>query len=150
MHDSITIGANTFYVRKYEPLIGLKVWGDVGVKFGPALAQFTSENGIHGAVEELFTSLPGVEMKRVFSLLVDPDYVSITQTPPDGAVKLTDAEINRNMAFADLFELWWFALVVQFGPLLLRGIRRIGGLIELPPGLQDGLERSVTLSPRNS
>lgn len=150
MHDSITIGANTFYVRKFEPLIGLKIWGNIGVKFGPALAQFTSENGLRGAVETLFISMNGEETQRMFSMVVKPDYVSITQTPPDEAVKLTDAEINRHMQFADLFELWWFALVVQFGPLLLRGIRRIGNLIELPPGLQDGLERSVTLSPQNS
>lgn len=152
MHPSITLGANTYYVRPFAPRFGMKVWGDLWAKFGPAVAHLLAAEdrggGLSGAAETLFSSLPGDEQVRMFSLVVQPDYVSVTQTPPDGAVKLTDTEVDRRMDLTEMFDLWWFAVRVQFGPLLLRLIGQLGAV--LSPEVTGALERSVKMSPQNS
>lgn len=130
----ITIGENTFYIRRFEPFLALKVFGDMQKKLlAPLLAILEAQGNpsdVSAGVEalgKLADSLDGDALVKICKTLINSEYVSIQ---PEGArepTKLTEGAINMHVSeVADILALCVEVVKVNYADFAKRVASLIG------------------------
>ena len=108
----VPIGDNTFYIRRFQPFIGIQILGDLQKRFlGPLMDALSMggvvENGdsvsletlrksvqtdsLKLALRQISANLSGADLLMMVKQLLQPDYISVEQGGvPGEAVKLTE------------------------------------------------------------
>lgn len=141
------IGANTFYVRAFPPLQGLKLYGDLQKAITAALKGGLTSNGetenmkeallgaqinIGAILAQLGESFNGEVLAQFSERLLDAEYISVKIKGEEEAVMLTEDVINElfNGKLVELLKLEKFIIEVNFGDFFalipnLSGVREI-------------------------
>ena len=126
------IGANTFYVRAFPPLQGLKLYGDLQKAITAALKGGLTSNGemedmkeallgaqinIGAILAQLGESFNGEMLAQFSERLLDAEYVSVKIKGEDEAIMLTEDVINELFTgkLIELLKLEKFIIEVNFG-----------------------------------
>jgi hypothetical protein len=126
------IGANTFYVRAFPPLQGLKLYGDLQKAITAALkGGLTSNSGtedmkeallgaqinIGAILAQLGESFNGEVLAQFSERLLDAEYVSVKIKGEEEAIMLTEDVINELFTgkLVDMLKLEKFIIEVNFG-----------------------------------
>lgn len=126
------IGANTFYVRAFPPLQGLKLYGDLQKAITAALKGGLTSNGetenmkeallgaqinIGAILAQLGESFNGEVLAQFSERLLDAEYVSVKIKGEEEAVMLTEDVINELFTgkLVELLKLEKFIIEVNFG-----------------------------------
>nr|DAY47999.1 MAG TPA: tail assembly chaperone protein [Caudoviricetes sp.] len=126
------IGANTFYVRAFPPLQGLKLYGDLQKAITAALKGGLTSNGemedmkeallgaqinIGAILAQLGESFNGEVLAQFSERLLDAEYVSVKIKGEDEAIMLTEDVINELFTgkLIELLKLEKFIIEVNFG-----------------------------------
>lgn len=126
------IGANTFYVRAFPPLQGLKLYGDLQKAITAALKGGLTSNGemedmkeallgaqinIGAILAQLGESFNGEVLAQFSERLLDAEYVSVKIKGEDEAIMLTEDVINELFTgkLVELLKLEKFIIEVNFG-----------------------------------
>jgi hypothetical protein len=109
--QEVQIGANTFYIRRFDAFLALEILGDLQQRLlGPVLAvvdaKEESQTGAFMAgLEKLSTSMDGKTLRALADRLLDPEFVSVSIDGKD-AVKLSGtAKLTAFTSAADVVEL---------------------------------------------
>lgn len=141
------IGANTFYVRAFPPLQGLKLYGDLQKAITAALKGGLTSNGetenmkeallgaqinIGAILAQLGESFNGEVLAQFSERLLDAEYISVKIKGEEEAVMLTEDVINELFTgkLVELLKLEKFIIEVNFGDFFalipnLSGVREI-------------------------
>ena len=126
------IGANTFYVRAFPPLQGLKLYGDLQKAITAALKGGLTSNGetedikeallgaqinVGAILAQLGESFNGEVLAQVSERLLDAEYVSVKIKGEEEAIMLTEDVINELFTgkLVELLKLEKFIIEVNFG-----------------------------------
>lgn len=126
------IGANTFYVRAFPPLQGLKLYGDLQKAITAALKGGLTSNGetenmkeallgaqinIGAILARLGESFNGEVLAQFSERLLDAEYISVKIKGEEEAVMLTEDVINELFTgkLVELLKLEKFIIEVNFG-----------------------------------
>lgn len=126
------IGANTFYVRAFPPLQGLKLYGDLQKAITAALKGGLTSDGetenmkeallgaqinIGAILAQLGESFNGEVLTQFSERLLDAEYVSVKIKGEEEAVMLTEDVINELFTgkLVELLKLEKFIIEVNFG-----------------------------------
>lgn len=126
------IGANTFYVRAFPPLQGLKLYGDLQKAITAALKGGLTSNGetenmkeallgaqinIGAILAQLGESFNGEVLAQFSERLLDAEYVSVKIKGEEEAIMLTEDVINELFTgkLVDMLKLEKFIIEVNFG-----------------------------------
>jgi hypothetical protein len=126
------IGANTFYVRAFPPLQGLKLYGDLQKAITAALKGGLTSNGetenmkeallgaqinIGAILAQLGESFNGEVLAQFSERLLDAEYISVKIKGEEEAVMLTEDVINELFTgkIVELLKLEKFIIEVNFG-----------------------------------
>ena len=126
------IGANTFYVRAFPPLQGLKLYGDLQKAITAALKGGLTSNGetedmkeallgaqinIGAILAQLGESFNGEVLAQFSERLLDAEYVSVKIKGEEEAIMLTEDVINELFTgkLVELLKLEKFIVEVNFG-----------------------------------
>lgn len=126
------IGANTFYVRAFPPLQGLKLYGDLQKAITAALKGGLTSNGetenmkeallgaqinIGAILAQLGESFNGEVLTQFSERLLDAEYVSVKIKGEEEAVMLTEDVVNELFTgkLVDMLKLEKFIIEVNFG-----------------------------------
>lgn len=126
------IGANTFYVRAFPPLQGLKLYGDLQKAITAALKGGLTSNGetedmkeallgaqinIGAILAQLGESFNGEVLAQFSERLLDAEYVSVKIKGEEEAVMLTEDVVNELFTgkLVDMLKLEKFIIEVNFG-----------------------------------
>lgn len=126
------IGANTFYVRAFPPLQGLKLYGDLQKAITAALKGGLTSNGetenmkeallgaqinIGAIIAQLGESFNGEVLAQFSERLLDAEYISVKIKGEEEAVMLTEDVINELFTgkLVELLKLEKFIIEVNFG-----------------------------------
>lgn len=126
------IGANTFYVRAFPPLQGLKLYGDLQKAITAALKGGLTSNGetenmkeallgaqinIGAILAQLGESFNGEVLAQFSERLLDAEYISVKIKGEEEAVMLTEDVINELFTgkLIELLKLEKFIIEVNFG-----------------------------------
>lgn len=126
------IGANTFYVRAFPPLQGLKLYGDLQKAITAALKGGLTSNGetenmkeallgaqinIGAILAQLGESFNGEVLEQFSERLLDAEYISVKIKGEEEAVMLTEDVINELFTgkLVELLKLEKFIIEVNFG-----------------------------------
>ncbi len=126
------IGANTFYVRAFPPLQGLKLYGDLQKAITAALKGGLTSNGetenmkeallgaqinIGAILAQLGESFNGEVLAQFSERLLDAEYISVKIKGEEEAVMLTEDVINELFTgkLVDMLKLEKFIIEVNFG-----------------------------------
>ena len=126
------IGANTFYVRAFPPLQGLKLYGDLQRAVTSALKGGLTPNGesedmkeallgaqinVGAILAQLGESFNGEVLAQFSERLLDAEYVSVKIKGEEEAVMLTEDVINELFTgkLVDMLKLEKFIIEVNFG-----------------------------------
>lgn len=126
------IGANTFYVRAFPPLQGLKLYGDLQKAITAALkGGLTSDSetedmkevllgaqiNIGAILAQLGESFNGEVLAQFSERLLDAEYVSVKIKGEEEAIMLTEDVINELFTgkLVELLKLEKFIIEVNFG-----------------------------------
>ena len=126
------IGANTFYVRAFPPLQGLKLYGDLQKAITAALKGGLTSNGemedvkeallgaqinIGAILAQLGESFNGEVLAQFSERLLDAEYISVKIKGEEEAVMLTEDVINELFTgkLVELLKLEKFIIEVNFG-----------------------------------
>ena len=126
------IGANTFYVRAFPPLQGLKLYGDLQKAITAALKGGLTSNGetenmkeallgaqinIGAILAQLGESFNGEVLAQFSERLLDAEYVSVKIKGETEAVMLTEDVINELFTgnLVEMLKLEKFIIEVNFG-----------------------------------
>lgn len=126
------IGANTFYVRAFPPLQGLKLYGDLQKAITAALkggltSNVETENmkeallgaqiNIGAILAQLGESFNGEVLAQFSERLLDAEYISVKIKGEEEAVMLTEDVINELFTgkLVELLKLEKFIIEVNFG-----------------------------------
>lgn len=126
------IGANTFYVRAFPPLQGLKLYGDLQKAITAALKGGLTSNGetenmkeallgaqinIGAILAQLGESFNGEVLAQFSERLLDAEYISVKIKGEEEAVMLTEDVINELFIgkLVELLKLEKFIIEVNFG-----------------------------------
>lgn len=126
------IGANTFYVRAFPPLQGLKLYGDLQKAITAALKGGLTSNGetenmkeallgaqinIGAILAQLGESFNGEVLAQFSERLLDAEYISVKIKSEEEAVMLTEDVINELFTgkLVELLKLEKFIIEVNFG-----------------------------------
>lgn len=126
------IGANTFYVRAFPPLQGLKLYGDLQKAITVALKGGLTSNGetenmkeallgaqinIGAILAQLGESFNGEVLEQFSERLLDAEYISVKIKGEEEAVMLTEDVINELFTgkLVELLKLEKFIIEVNFG-----------------------------------
>lgn len=143
------IGANTFYVRAFPPLQGLKLYGDLQKAITAALKGGLTSNGetenmkeallgaqinIGAILAQLGESFNGEVLAQFSERLLDAEYISVKIKGEEEAVMLTEDVINELFTgkLVELLKLEKFIIEVNFGDFFalipnLSGVREMLG-----------------------
>lgn len=141
------IGANTFYVRAFPPLQGLKLYGDLQKAITAALKGGLTSNGemedmkeallgaqinVGAILAQLGESFNGEVLAQFSERLLDAEYVSVKIKGEEEAIMLTEDVINELFTgkLVELLKLEKFIIEVNFGDFFalipnLSGVREI-------------------------
>ena len=126
------IGANTFYVRAFPPLQGLKLYGDLQKAITAALKGGLTSNGetedmkeallgaqinIGAILAQLGESFNGEVLAQFSERLLDAEYISVKIKGEEDAIMLTEDVINELFTgkLVELLKLEKFIIEVNFG-----------------------------------
>lgn len=126
------IGANTFYVRAFPPLQGLKLYGDLQKAITAALKGGLTSDGetenvkeallgaqinIGAILAQLGESFNGEVLTQFSERLLDAEYVSVKIKGEEEAVMLTEDVVNELFTgkLVDMLKLEKFIIEVNFG-----------------------------------
>lgn len=126
------IGANTFYVRAFPPLQGLKLYGDLQKAITAALkggltsdsetedmkeALLGAQINIGAILAQLGESFNGEVLAQFSERLLDAEYVSVKIKGEEEAIMLTEDVINELFTgkLVELLKLEKFIIEVNFG-----------------------------------
>lgn len=126
------IGANTFYVRAFPPLQGLKLYGDLQKAITAALKGGLTSNGetenmkeallgaqinIGAILAQLGENFNGEVLAQFSERLLDAEYISVKIKGEEEAVMLTEDVINELFTgkLVELLKLEKFIIEVNFG-----------------------------------
>ena len=126
------IGANTFYVRAFPPLQGLKLSGDLQKAITAALKGGLTSNGemedmkeallgaqinVGAILAQLGESFNGEVLAQFSERLLDAEYVSVKIKGEEEAIMLTEDVINELFTgkLVELLKLEKFIIEVNFG-----------------------------------
>ena len=126
------IGANTFYVRAFPPLQGLKLYGDLQKAITAALKGGLTSDGetenvkeallgaqinIGAILAQLGESFNGEVLAQFSERLLDAEYISVKIKGEEEAVMLTEDVINELFTgkLVELLKLEKFIIEVNFG-----------------------------------
>ena len=126
------IGANTFYVRAFHPLQGLKLYGDLQKAITAALKGGLTSNGetenmkeallgaqinIGAILAQLGESFNGEVLAQFSERLLDAEYISVKIKGEEEVVMLTEDVINELFTgkLVELLKLEKFIIEVNFG-----------------------------------
>lgn len=126
------IGVNTFYVRAFPPLQGLKLYGDLQKAITAALKGGLTSNGetenmkeallgaqinIGAILAQLGESFNGEVLAQFSERLLDAEYISVKIKGEEEAVMLTEDVINELFTgkLVELLKLEKFIIEVNFG-----------------------------------
>lgn len=126
------IGANTFYVRAFPPLQGLKLYGDLQKAITAALKGGLTSDGetenvkeallgaqinIGAILAQLGESFNGEVLAQFSERLLDAEYVSVKIKGEEEAIMLTEDVINELFTgkLVELLKLEKFIIEVNFG-----------------------------------
>lgn len=126
------IGANTFYVRAFPPLQGLKLYGDLQKAITAALkggltsdsetedmkeALLGAQINIGAILAQLGESFNGEVLAQFSERLLDAEYVSVKIKGEEEAIMLTEDVINELFTgkLVDMLKLEKFIVEVNFG-----------------------------------
>lgn len=126
------IGANTFYVRAFPPLQGLKLYGDLQKAITAALKGGLTSNSetedmkeallgaqinIGAILAQLGESFNGEVLAQFSERLLDAEYVSVKIKGEEEAVMLTEDVVNELFTgkLVDMLKLEKFIIEVNFG-----------------------------------
>lgn len=126
------IGANTFYVRAFPPLQGLKLYGDLQKTITAALKGGLTSNGetedmkeallgaqinVGAILAQLGESFNGEVLAQFSERLLDAEYVSVKIKGEEEAIMLTEDVINELFTgkLVELLKLEKFIIEVNFG-----------------------------------
>lgn len=126
------IGANTFYVRAFPPLQGLKLYGDLQKAITAALKGGLTSNGetenmkeallgaqinIGAILAQLGESFNGEVLTQFSERLLDAEYISVKIKGEEEAIMLTEDVINELFTgkLVELLKLEKFIIEVNFG-----------------------------------
>lgn len=126
------IGANTFYVRAFPPLQGLKLYGDLQKAITAALKGGLTSNGetedmkeallgaqinVGAILAQLGESFNGEVLAQFSERLLDAEYVSVKIKGEEEAIMLTEDVINELFTgkLVDMLKLEKFIIEVNFG-----------------------------------
>lgn len=126
------IGANTFYVRAFPPLQGLKLYGDLQKAITAALkggltsdsetedmkeALLSAQINIGAILAQLGESFNGEVLAQFSERLLDAEYVSVKIKGEEEAIMLTEDVINELFTgkLVDMLKLEKFIIEVNFG-----------------------------------
>ena len=126
------IGANTFYVRAFPPLQGLKLYGDLQKAITAALKGGLTSNGetedmkeallgaqinVGAILAQLGESFNGEVLAQFSARLLDAEYVSVKIKGEEEAIMLTEDVINELFTgkLVELLKLEKFIIEVNFG-----------------------------------
>lgn len=126
------IGANTFYVRAFPPLQGLKLYGDLQKAITAALKGGLTSNGemedmkeallgaqinVGAILAQLGESFNGEVLAQFSERLLDAEYVSVKIKGEEEATMLTEDVINELFTgkLVELLKLEKFIIEVNFG-----------------------------------
>ena len=143
------IGANTFYVRAFPPLQGLKLYGDLQKAITAALKGGLTSNGetedmkeallgaqinVGAILAQLGESFNGEVLTQFSERLLDAEYVSVKIMGEEEAIMLTEDVINELFTgkLVELLKLEKFIIEVNFGDFFalipnLSGVREMLG-----------------------
>nr|DAL03281.1 MAG TPA: tail assembly chaperone protein [Caudoviricetes sp.] len=126
------IGANTFYVRAFPPLQGLKLYGDLQKAITAALKGGLTSDGetenvkeallgaqinIGAILAQLGESFNGEVLAQFSERLLDAEYVSVKIKGEEEAIMLTEDVMNELFTgkLVELLKLEKFIIEVNFG-----------------------------------
>lgn len=126
------IGANTFYVRAFPPLQGLKLYGDLQKAITAALKGGLTSNGetenmkeallgaqinIGAILAQLGESFNGEVLAQFSERLLDAEYISVKIKGEEETIMLTEDVINELFTgkLVELLKLEKFIIEVNFG-----------------------------------
>lgn len=126
------IGANTFYVRAFPPLQGLKLYGDLQKAITAALkggltsdsetedmkeALLGAQINIGAILAQLGESFNGEVLAQFSERLLDAEYVSVKIKGEEETIMLTEDVINELFTgkLVDMLKLEKFIIEVNFG-----------------------------------
>lgn len=126
------IGANTFYVRAFPPLQGLKLYGDLQKAITAVLKGGLTSNGetedmkeallgaqinVGAILAQLGESFNGEVLAQFSERLLDAEYVSVKIKGEEEAIMLTEDVINELFTgkLVELLKLEKFIIEVNFG-----------------------------------
>lgn len=126
------IGANTFYVRAFPPLQGLKLYGDLQKAITAALKGGLTSDGetenvkeallgaqinIGAILAQLGESFNGEVLAQFSERLLDAEYISVKIKGEEEAIMLTEDVINELFTgkLVELLKLEKFIIEVNFG-----------------------------------
>lgn len=126
------IGANTFYVRAFPPLQGLKLYGDLQKAITAALKGGLTSNGetedmkeallgaqinVGAILAQLGESFNGEVLAQFSERLLDAEYVSVKIKGEEETIMLTEDVINELFTgkLVELLKLEKFIIEVNFG-----------------------------------
>lgn len=126
------IGANTFYVRAFPPLQGLKLYGDLQKAITATLKGGLTSNGemedmkeallgaqinVGAILAQLGESFNGEVLAQFSERLLDAEYVSVKIKGEEEAIMLTEDVINELFTgkLVELLKLEKFIIEVNFG-----------------------------------
>lgn len=126
------IGANTFYVRAFPPLQGLKLYGDLQKAITAALKGGLTSNGetedmkeallgaqinVGAILAQLGESFNGEVLAQFSERLLDAEYVSVKIKGEEEAIMLTEDVINELFTgkLVEMLKLEKFIIEVNFG-----------------------------------
>lgn len=96
----VKIRDNVFYIRRFDPFLGLEILGDLQNQFGAPMAAAFAESKegwsqiMFGGLAKMSATLDGKTMRLMAERLIDPEYVSVSIAGGE-AEKLTRAAMPR-------------------------------------------------------
>jgi len=134
----VTIGANTFYLRRYDPFLGLEILGDLQQRLGaPLLSSMEGRAGLGNedafsammsGLAKLSASMDGKALTSVARRLLLPDFVSVAANGGEPRKLDASAIALLNLGMEDLAELCVEVAKFQFGPFFER-LRSLTGAV---------------------
>jgi len=133
------VGSSTFYIRRFDPKLALRVFGDLQKSLLAPLLSIvdarTAEGTIDAAtfaagLEKLSASLDGATLSAIADRILNPDFVSVSVAGGEPQ-KLTDGALNLALDgdFVEYTVLIAKSFVVQFGPFFAQAPTRIGEVL---------------------
>lgn len=124
------LGDNTFYIRRYEPFLGLEILGDLQKQFAaPMLGLLNGKSGgseeenaaaFSAALARLSESIDGKTLSGLAKRLLQEEYIAVSiDNAPER--KLNLSAINMSLTTTgDVLALCWEVITFNFAEVLQR------------------------------